>query len=292
MKPATSARPCSEIAASCRPAIQPSVRASSAAISLGGEVEAHHLVEELGGLGRGEAEVGGAQLGQLASGAQSGQGQRGILAGGDDQVHLGRQVLDQEGQGIVDRPGVEDVVVVENEDDVARDGGDVVEQGRQRRFGRRGLRRLEHGQHPVSDPGRNRLQGRDQVGQEAAGVAVAFVERQPRRRSPAARDPFADQGGLAEAGGSGDEGQPVAGSEALVQPLDQSRTEDDSSPRRWDVELGGQDRRGHGSTIGTQARGSPSPVRGCDERRGSKSELEGRDLGVDRNSRRRARSGW
>ena len=79
----------------------------------------------------------------------------------------------------------------------------------------------------VSDPGRDRLQRRDQVGQEAAGVAVAFVERQPRRRSPAARDPFADQGGLAKAGRSGDQGQLVAGSEAFVQPLDQSRTEDD-----------------------------------------------------------------
>ena len=101
---------------------------------VGGEVEVHDLVEKAGGLGRGEAQIGGAQLGQLASGAQSGQGQRGILAGGDDQVHLGRQVLDQEGQRIVDRLGVEDVVVVENEHDIARDGGDVVEQGRQRRL--------------------------------------------------------------------------------------------------------------------------------------------------------------
>ena len=184
-------------------------------------------MRNVGGLGRGEAQVGGAQFGQLAPGAQPGQGQRGILTGGDDQVQLGRQVLDQEGQGIVDRPGVEDVVVVEDEHDIARDGGDVVEQGRQRRLGWRGLRRLEHGQHPFADPGRDRLQGRDQVGQEAAGVAVAFVERQPRHRSPAARDPFADQGGLAEAGRSGDQGQPVAGSEAFVQPLDQSRTEDD-----------------------------------------------------------------
>ena len=88
---------------------------------VGREVEVHHLVEKVGGLGRGEAQVGGAQLGQLASGAQSGQGQGWILTGGDDQVHLRRQVLDQEGQGIVHRPGVEDVVVVEHEHDIARD---------------------------------------------------------------------------------------------------------------------------------------------------------------------------
>ena len=212
-------------------------------------------MRNVGGLVRGEAEVGAAQLGQLASGAQSGQGQGWILAGGDDQVQLGRQVLDQEGQRIVHRLGVEDVVVVEHEHDIARDGGDVVEQGRQRRLEWRGLRRLEHGQYPFADPGRNRLQGRDQIGQEAAEVAVAFIERQPRHRSPAARDPFADQGGLAKAGRSGDQGQPVAGSEAFVQPLDQSRTEDDPSPRRWDVELGGQDRRGHRSTIETPVPG-------------------------------------
>ena len=192
------------------------------------EVQAHHLVEKVGDLGRGEAEVGAAQLGQLPSGAQSGQGQGWILTGGDDQVQPGRQVLDQEGQGVVDRPGIEDVVVVENEDDIARDGGDVVEQGRQRRLEWRGLRRLEHGQYPFADPGRNRLQRPDEIGQETAGVAVAFIERQPRHRSPAARDPFADQRGLAEAGGSGDQGQPVAGREAVVQTLHESRTGDAS----------------------------------------------------------------
>ncbi len=105
------------------------------------------------------------------------RGSRGVLAGGDDQVHPGRQVLDQEGQRVVHRPGVEDVVVVEDEHDVAGDRREVVEQGRQRRFGWRRLRRLEHGQRAFADPGRDRLQRRDEVGQEAAGVAVAFIER-------------------------------------------------------------------------------------------------------------------
>ena len=40
------------------------------------EVEAHHPVEELGGFGGGEAQVGRAQLGQLAPGTPPGQGQR------------------------------------------------------------------------------------------------------------------------------------------------------------------------------------------------------------------------
>ena len=46
----------------------------------GGKAQPHHLVEELGRLVRGEAQVGGAQLGQLAAGAQAGQGQRRVLA--------------------------------------------------------------------------------------------------------------------------------------------------------------------------------------------------------------------
>ena len=38
----------------------------------GGQVQPHHLVEELGGFVRGEAQVGGAQLDELAAGAAAG----------------------------------------------------------------------------------------------------------------------------------------------------------------------------------------------------------------------------
>ena len=69
------------------------------------EVETHRLVEESGGFGRGEAQVGDAQLGQLAAAAQPGQRQLRILARGDDQPHLGWQVLEQEGERSVNRPG-------------------------------------------------------------------------------------------------------------------------------------------------------------------------------------------
>ncbi len=75
IKPAMSYRPCMESAANCRPAIQPSVRVSRAAMSSAERLQAHHLVEKFGGFGRGKAQVGGAQLGQLAPGTQAGQGQ-------------------------------------------------------------------------------------------------------------------------------------------------------------------------------------------------------------------------
>ena len=83
------------------------------------EVQSHHLVEKLGGFRRGKTQVDGAQLGQLAPGAEPGQGKLWILTGGDDQVHLRRQVLDQKGEGLVDRFGLNQVVVVKDEDEAS-----------------------------------------------------------------------------------------------------------------------------------------------------------------------------
>ena len=172
-----------ESAAICRPAIQPSVRASSAAMSASLRFRPI-LVEKVGGLGGREAQVGGAQLGQLAPGAQAGQRQRRIFAGGDDQVHLWRLVFDEEGQGLIDRSGIERMVVIEHEDERIRDGGDVVEQGCQQRVAGRWLRRLQRSQRPCADTRRNGLQGSDEVGQKARGVVIAGIERQPGHPHP------------------------------------------------------------------------------------------------------------
>ena len=46
----------------------------------------------------------------------------GILTGGDSQVHLGRQMLEQKGEGFVNRFGINNVVVVKDEDEMVRDG--------------------------------------------------------------------------------------------------------------------------------------------------------------------------
>ena len=58
----------------------------------------------------------------------------GILAGGNDQVHLWRQVLEQKGEGIVNRFGINHMVVVQDKDEIVRDGGDFIEQGCQNRL--------------------------------------------------------------------------------------------------------------------------------------------------------------
>ncbi len=154
-----------------------------------------------------------------------------ILTGGDDQVHLGRQVLEQKGEGFVNRFGIDHMVVVKDEDEMVRDGGDLVEQDCQNRFDGRWLRGLEHLQRPCSDIRRNRLQSRDEVCQKALWVVIAFVQRQPGNRLPATCNPFADQRGFTKPGGGRDEGQFAARSETLVQPLDQSRAQNNFKPR-------------------------------------------------------------
>jgi hypothetical protein len=100
-----------------------------------------------------------------------------ILTGGDDQVHPWRQVLDQKGEGIVNRFGIDDVVVVQDEDEIVRDGGDLVEQDRQNRLGWWWLGRLEHAQHPLSNVRGNRLQSSDEVSQKAVGVLIPNLQR-------------------------------------------------------------------------------------------------------------------
>ena len=63
--------------------------------------------------------------------------------------------------------------------------------------------------------------------------------RTRRRKCPSAfrLHPLADQRGFPEAGGGREEGQFAAGRDALVQPLDKARAEDNSGPARGEVEL-------------------------------------------------------
>jgi hypothetical protein len=68
------------------------------------------------------------------------------------------------------------MVVVKDEDEMIREGGDFVEQGRQNRFDWRWLRRLERAQHPGSKMSRKRLQRRDEVSQKACRVVIGVVE--------------------------------------------------------------------------------------------------------------------
>ena len=63
----------------------------------------------------GEAEVVGAEFGELVTGAEAGEGERGFGAAGEDQMEVGRQVFQEVGHALMYFRGVEGVVVVEDE---------------------------------------------------------------------------------------------------------------------------------------------------------------------------------
>ncbi len=203
------------------------------------EIQPHHAVEELGGFGGGKAQIGDAQFGALPPGAQAGQRQVWIFARGDEQVHLRRLVFDEESQGLIDRLGIDRVVVIQDEQKVLRDGGNFVEQGGQNGFDLQRLGGLERSQQPLANSRLDRLQRFYQVRDEPRRIVIPLIQRQPGDRLPATCDPFADQRGFAKAGGGRDEGQFAAHCQPLVQPLDQARAEDNFRPRRGDVKFRG-----------------------------------------------------
>ena len=82
------------------------------------QVQAHHLVEVRGGLVRREAQIGGADLDELATPPQASQRQRRVGAGRDHQVHRCGQVLQQVRHPALDVGRIDHVVVVEHQHDV------------------------------------------------------------------------------------------------------------------------------------------------------------------------------
>ena len=149
--------------------------------------QAHRLVEVRRGLIGREPQLGRADLDQLAARPQPGQRQRGIGPAGDHHVQPRRQMVEQERHPVLHIAGVDDVVVVEHQHDVARDGAQVVEQRGEHRFDR--LRRggRQQGQRVLADPGCRRPQRGDHVGPEGREIVVAPVERQPRHLPPISR---------------------------------------------------------------------------------------------------------
>ena len=210
MKPARSSRPCIESAASWSAAIQPSVRSSSVAMSRAPQVQAHHVVEVRRGLVGREPQVGGADLDELAARSQASQRQRRIGPAGDHQVHLWREMVEQEGHPVVDLAGVDDVEVVEHEHDIVRQGAELIEQRGKHRFDRRRLRRLRGAPAHQRRPGRHGPQRSDHVGPEGDGLVVTRRRAKATPRTAASADsrqPRGQQRRLPEAGGRRDERQ-------------------------------------------------------------------------------------
>ncbi len=89
----------------------------------------------------------------------------------------------------------------------------------------------------------NRLQSCDDVCQKARWIVVAFVQRKPGDRPPAAGGPLAQQCGLAKAGWGGDEGELAL--QPCIQLFNQARARHQLWPEGGDIEFGGQQGCGH-----------------------------------------------
>ena len=131
---------------------------------------------EVGGglIGR-EAQIGGANLQQLAASSPPRQLQWWIRAGGEYQMHLRGQTLQQESHPVVDGPGLDEVVVVEHDHDIVGDDAEVIEHGSEDRFDRR-LGRLQERQRVVPNRWLYRPQRRNQVRAEQHRIVVALVQ--------------------------------------------------------------------------------------------------------------------
>ena len=152
-------------------------------------------------------------------------------------MHLRRLVFDEESQGLIDRLGIDRVVVIQDEQKVLRDGGNFVEQGDQNGFDLQRLGGLERSQQPLANSRLDRLQRFYQVRDEPRRIVIPLIQRQPGDRLFATCDPRADQGGFTKAGGGRDEGQPARPRKALIQPLDQARAEDNVGPRSGEYKV-------------------------------------------------------
>ncbi len=102
-----------------------------------------------------------------------------------DQVDLGRQVLDQKGQGLIYGLGIDRVVVIQDQDKALGDGGNLVEQGGQDRFDGGRLRGLEGGQNPLADTrGRPLADTRGRPFACARGRPFAYTRGRPYSGRP------------------------------------------------------------------------------------------------------------
>ena len=209
------------------------------------KTQAHRLVEKLGGLSGGKTQVHAAQLGQLPPGTQASQRQGRVLAGGNDQMQLRRRVLENKREGLVNRRRFDDVVVVEDEDRLAGELRNLIQQD-----GQNGLdvflpRRFQSALHASSDVTFDGSQRGHQIRQKARQLVVALIQGKPGNMLARLRSlhPGAHQRGFPESGRRADKRQLAA--QFRLQLLQQPRPRDQSLWWGGDVEFCGEDWRLH-----------------------------------------------
>ena len=217
-------------------------------------MQTHHAIQKFGRFRKSKTQIGGAQFGQLVARAQLRQRQLGVLTRANDQMHLRRQMLEEERERVVNRRRVNQMIIVQRQHKILRNDGKLIEQDSENRVGRGRLRRLKQCQNAIANLRKffsiacgKRLQCRDEIREKTRGVAVTLIEREPRNRRALLITPFTHQRRFAKTGGRGDQRQLAM--QRLVEPRAQARTNDNLRARRRDEKFGCQNRRGHGGII-------------------------------------------
>ena len=95
--------------------------------AVGRQVQPGRRPQQRGGLLDGEAKVPLAELAELAAGAQPGERQRRVGAAGQHQPQLRRRPFQQQREVAVDRRGVDQVIVVQDQHDLLVPTGQLVD---------------------------------------------------------------------------------------------------------------------------------------------------------------------
>jgi hypothetical protein len=106
-------------------------------------------------------------------------------------MQLRGQVLQQEGQPLVNRLGSEDVVIIQHQGELAATPvGHLADQHSQHRLGRGRLRGVHQCQGAPPQLGIHRLQGGNQIGEKASGIIVRRFQGEPGDRQRALSAPL------------------------------------------------------------------------------------------------------
>ena len=207
-----------------------------------GEGQAQRFVQKGGRLVGGEAQVRGAQFGQLAARPQAGQCQGRVVARGYHQVHLRRQPFEQIVQrGVDGRLGDQVEVVQYQGKGVGKGFQDIVDQHAD------DAPRLRTGVGQVGQEGPSRgaagrvqaSQGSDEIRQKEGRIVVTFVQREPGQGENGGwrMENGGQEGGLAVAGWGGEEGEAVGG-QAVAQRCQQARAREHVAAGQRGLEFG------------------------------------------------------
>ena len=208
--------------------------------SIGGQARPGRLAEQGSSLLQGEAQVGGAHLGQLAAGTQPRQRQRQVGAAGNHQPQPGRQMLEQEHNRLMHRLGVDQVVVVQHQHQLTRNGGKLVDQRGHHRLERARRRRAKQRTEPLADPFPHAPQSGGDMAPKPRRVVISGVQRQPSHRPGTAPRPVSQQRRLAKTSRSAHHRQPAR--EPIGEPVNQPRATHQAATRARDMQLRRQQR--------------------------------------------------